>query len=92
VAIEIKRYPKLNEIGRSERTQIGGWFVKKRAVCLMMDIIPKELVREFIQYAECVFFKYIPKLIFLGTLSQHWLLTPNIAALGVLLLFQKRLA
>lgn len=61
--IEIKRYPKLTEIGSKRKdTQIGGWFSKKRAGKPHEGYYTQEQVREIIQYAEERFIKIIPEI------------------------------
>ncbi|HUU28524.1 MAG TPA: beta-N-acetylhexosaminidase [archaeon] len=81
--IEIKRYPKLTEIGsRRKDTQIGGWDSKERTGKPHAGFYTQEQIREIVQYAADRHITIVPEIEMPGHASAAIAAYPEIGTSG----------
>ncbi len=81
--IEIKKYPKLTEIGsKREETQVGGLFSKKRDGIPHSGYYSQEDIKEIIEYARNRFIQIIPEIDLPGHTRAVLAAYPNLSCKG----------
>ncbi|MFX1595273.1 MAG: beta-N-acetylhexosaminidase [Promethearchaeota archaeon] len=81
--IDIKKYPKLTEIGsKREETQLGGRLSKKRDGIPHSGYYTQEDIQEIIRYAENRFIKIIPEINMPGHTRAALASYPNLSCKG----------